>query len=140
MASPATQRNLHQAQAAPNAVIPPSALPWTLVVQFEHASWPSSLIPLSDDGKVLHDVFINSVKEADHLRNGTARAIMSLGVDDGAKLWRGVQTHDLKLFSSVNDKLLSAGSERGEQLRHIPIKVYLPSATPSMAETTPLPE
>lgn len=43
------------------------------------------------EGKVLHDAFINSVKEADFLRNGTAKGIMSLSKDDSTQLWNAVQ-------------------------------------------------
>lgn len=40
---------------------------------------------------MLHDAFINSVKEADFLRNGTAKGIMSLSKDDSTQLWNAVQ-------------------------------------------------
>lgn len=99
---------------------------WTLIIHFSQP--PHSLIPLSADGRVLHDAFINSVKEADHLRNGTAKAIMSLSQADSATLWRSVETQDLTEFQRVNDKLLNPAS--GAPLRRVPIRVYLPSATP----------
>ena len=46
---------------------------------------------LDPEGKVVHDAFINSVKEADFLRNGTAKGIMSLSKDDSTQLWKAVQ-------------------------------------------------
>lgn len=46
---------------------------------------------LDKEGKFLHDAFINSVKEADFLRNGTAKRIMSLSKDDSTRLWQGVE-------------------------------------------------
>lgn len=108
-----------------------STLPWKLTVHFSQS--PPSLIPLSADGKVLHDAFINSVKEADHLRNGTAKAIMSLSEADSTSLWRSVETQNLSEFRRVNDKLLNPAS--GVPLRRIPIRVFLPTATPPAEET-----
>lgn len=65
-------------------------LPWRLELHF--SDWPSeTLIRLDADGRVVHDAFVNSVKEADFLRNGTARAIMSLSRDDSFGLWEAVQ-------------------------------------------------
>ncbi|KAI4289531.1 MAG: hypothetical protein L6R35_001197 [Caloplaca aegaea] len=90
----------------------PSTLPWRLTLHF--TEWPGDQLVQPDaEGKVLHDAFINSVKEADFLRNGTAKGIMSLSKDDSTQLWTAVQ-------------------ERA-QLRHIPLKVYLPSS-PSASE------
>lgn len=69
---------------------PPDPIPWKLTVHF--GNWPEDqLVKLDEEGKVLHDAFINSVKEADHLRNGTARGIMSLSKEDSGDLWRGVK-------------------------------------------------
>lgn len=45
---------------------------------------------LDADGKALHDAFVNSVKEADFLRNGTANAIMKLNIEDSVALWEAV--------------------------------------------------
>ena len=65
-------------------------LPWRLTLHF--ADWPEqSLVRPDAEGKVLHDAFINNVKEADFLRNGTAKGIMSLSKDDSTKLWNAVQ-------------------------------------------------
>ena len=65
-------------------------LPWRLTLHF--TGWPEqSLVRPDAEGKVLHDAFINNVKEADFLRNGTAKGIMSLSKDDSTKLWNAVQ-------------------------------------------------
>lgn len=101
-----------------------SKLPWKLVLHF--SEFPSdTLIPLDADGRTHHDVFVNSVKEADFLRNGTAKVMMSLSKEDSTDLWRSVQDHDLALFNSINQKFLQSP---GMELRHVPMKVYLPSA------------
>lgn len=74
-------------------------LPWRLVVHF--SDWPDDdLIRLDPDGRVIHDAFINSVKEADFLRNGTAKGIMTLSKEDSDGLWTSVQ--ERKSPSSFN--------------------------------------
>lgn len=94
-------------------------LPWRLVVHF--TEWPDEqLVRLDGEGRILHDAFINSVKEvrfkrnviilgdllhlpagaatdtstpqqADFLRNGTAKTVMSLSKDDSTRLWEAVE-------------------------------------------------
>ncbi|KAL8905823.1 MAG: hypothetical protein Q9207_002394 [Kuettlingeria erythrocarpa] len=104
-------------------------LPWRLTVHF--TDWPGDQLVQPDaEGKVLHDAFINSVKEADFLRNGTAKGIMSLSKDDSTQLWTAVQEHKRSSFDPIAQKLLYA---QGAPLRHIPLKVYLPSS-PSASE------
>ncbi|KAI4128017.1 MAG: hypothetical protein LQ347_004351 [Umbilicaria vellea] len=105
--------------------------PWTLIVHF--SDWPDEqLVKLDAEGKVLHDAFINSVKEADFLRNGTAKGIMSLSKDDSTRLWDAVLHHQLFAFAAVSQKLLYA---QAAPLRHVPLKVYLP-ASPSASQPT----
>lgn len=65
-------------------------LPWRLTLHF--TEWPDQdLVRLDAEGRVMHDAFINSVKEADFLRNGTAKGIMSLSKEDSSGLWEAVQ-------------------------------------------------
>ena len=67
-----------------------SSLPWQLTLHF--SDWPDQdLVRLDKDGLVMHDAFINSVKEADFLRNGTAKGIMSLSKEDSSGLWNAVE-------------------------------------------------
>ena len=78
-------------------------LPWTLTVHF--TDYPDDqLIQLDAEGRALLDSYINAVKEADFIRNGTARTVMSLSKEDSDNLWRAVQTrkmptHHETLFS-----------------------------------------
>ncbi|KAF2810044.1 autophagy protein-like protein 5 [Mytilinidion resinicola] len=112
-----------------------AVLPWRLTIRY--TEWPSKqLIKLDDNGKVMHDAFINSVKEADFLRNGTAKVVMSLSKDDSTQLWTSVQKMNLEGFNAINQKLLNP---RGSNLRHIPIKLYLPHAAPDSEEGAPAP-
>lgn len=66
------------------------SLPWRLTLHFN--DWPDEeLVRLDPDGLVMNDAFINSVKEADFLRNGTAKGIMSLSKEDSSGLWKAVE-------------------------------------------------
>lgn len=99
-------------------------LPWRLTLHF--TEWPEQALVRPDaEGKMLHDAFINSVKEADFLRNGTAKGIMSLSKDDSTQLWNAVQENDFNTFNPISRRLLYA---QGAPLRHIPLKIYLPSS------------
>ena len=65
-------------------------LPWRLRLHF--TGWPDEqLVRLDAEGKVVHDAWINSVKEADFLRNGTAKGIMTLSKDHSTRFWEAVQ-------------------------------------------------
>lgn len=99
-----------------------SSLPWRLTVHFN--DWPEQdLVRLDDHGIVIHDAFINSVKEADFLRNGTAKGIMSLSKEDSSGLWKAVEQADLSSFQRISKILLPPPSQ---PFRNIPIRVFLP--------------
>lgn len=107
---------------SPDSQLP---LPFRLVLHFSDTSSksPNGYINLiKPEPVVLHDSFINSVKEADFLRSGTAKPIMSLSAADSKALWSSTQSNDLEIHSRVYASLLPS------QFRHIPIRVYLPSA------------
>lgn len=71
-------------------------LSWRLTVHF--SDWPhEELVRLDADGVVMNDAFINSVKEADFLRNGTAKGIMTLSKEDSSGLRKAVQDGELEL-------------------------------------------
>lgn len=72
-------------------------LSWRLMVHF--SDWPhEELVQLDAEGVVMNDAFINSVKEADFLRNGTAKGIMTLSKEDSSGLWEAVQDGELELL------------------------------------------
>lgn len=107
-------------------------LPWNLTIHY--TDFPADqLFQLDAEGRVLLDAYINSVKEADFIRNGTAKAVMSLSKSDSSSLWKAVEEHDLPLFNTVNNKLLNPP---GSMLRHVPIKAYLPTSSHAQATDT----
>ncbi|KAH8596384.1 autophagy protein Apg5-domain-containing protein [Bisporella sp. PMI_857] len=75
----------------------------------------------------IHDTYINSVKEADFVRNGNAKGIMSMSKDNSTRLWNSVQDNDFSAFHKINAILLNPPSP----LKNIPLRVYIPSSAPS---------
>jgi autophagy-related protein 5 len=63
----------------------PASLPWRLVVG-DGPEWD------------IADTFTNSAKEADFVRNGNAKQIMSLSKDHSTALWNAVQDSQLALY------------------------------------------
>ncbi|KAJ4987190.1 autophagy protein Apg5 [Stagonosporopsis vannaccii] len=102
-------------------------LPWKLTVHF--SDYPAEqLVRLDAEGKVMHDLFRNSVKEADYLRTGTGKTVMFLSEKDSTQLWDAVKQHDFSLYNPINQKLLNP---QGAALRHLPVRIYLPHAANS---------
>lgn len=100
----------------PDGEKPP--LPFKLTLNFHNGS---KLNLISAEPAVLHDAFINSVKEADFLRTGTAKPIMSLPAAASKSLWSSVQSHDMVTYKRIYSSLLPP------TFRNIPLRVYLPS-------------
>lgn len=68
-----------------------SPLPWRLTIHY--TDYPGDqLIQLDKDGRALLDSYINAVKEADYIRNGSAKTVMSMSKEDSDNLWRAVET------------------------------------------------
>lgn len=96
-AEPATierqTKGLEESQLVAKPAGQEEPLPWKLTVHY--SDFPDEqLIQLDADGKMLLDAFINAVKEADFIRNGTARTVMSLSKEDSDNLWKAVQNRE----------------------------------------------
>jgi autophagy-related protein 5 len=65
-------------------------LPWKLVVHY--SEFPDEqLYQLDSEGRAMRDSFVNAVKEADFVRNGSARTVMGMSKEDSDNLWRSVE-------------------------------------------------
>ncbi|CAG8977420.1 hypothetical protein HYALB_00007752 [Hymenoscyphus albidus] len=93
----------------------------------------------------MHDTFMNSVKEADFIRYGTAKGIMSMSKENSTTLWNSVvdnpnmyKTDDYQTFHRISSILLNPSIP----LKHIPLRIYVPStpgkSSPSDSHPTPL--
>ncbi|QKX53582.1 uncharacterized protein TRUGW13939_00661 [Talaromyces rugulosus] len=97
-------------------------LPWRLTLHFDN--WPDEdLVRLDAEGLVMHDAFINNVKEADALRIRDAKGIMTLSKEDTAGFWTAVQNHDLTSYRRIANLLLPSPSQ---PFRTVPVRVFLP--------------
>ncbi|KAI3527087.1 autophagy protein Apg5 [Colletotrichum abscissum] len=65
-------------------------------------------------------------KQADFVRYGNAKRIMSLSKADTSSLWNAVQDNDYASFAKINALLLNAPTP----LRNVPLRVYIPSSPP----------
>lgn len=66
-------------------------LPWRITLHY--TDFPiEQLIQMDAEYKVLLDTFINSVKEADFIRNGSAKVAMGMSKSDSNTLWHSVET------------------------------------------------
>jgi autophagy-related protein 5 len=108
---------------------------WQLTLHFE--DWPSEvLVKLDQDAKVLKDAFTNSYKEASFARYSSTKVVQRLSMEDAMQLWESVEKHNFTLFSPVNQKMIRP---RDVEVKHIPLKVYLPSAASDDDETSTTP-
>ncbi|KAK9455222.1 autophagy protein Apg5-domain-containing protein [Dipodascopsis uninucleata] len=90
--------------------------------------------PFSEAIGALVDNWVNRVKEADYIRRGNAKAVMSLSRIDSDALWQGVLNHSFETFWSVAKKLLP---QDNRSIRYIPIKLYLPSSNRTLQALVP---
>lgn len=79
----------------PGAATRPAGSPPTWGLTVHYSDYPGDqLIPLDADRRALLDSYINAVKEADFIRNGSAKTVMSMSKDDSDNLWRAVETRE----------------------------------------------
>ena len=94
------KEDMGASQATVEAAAGTTQLPWRLTVHF--TDYPGDrLMQLDAEGRALLDSFINTVKEADFIRNGTARTVMSLSKEDSDNLWLAVQNREFSLSSNT---------------------------------------
>ncbi|KAK3325157.1 autophagy protein Apg5-domain-containing protein [Apodospora peruviana] len=97
------------------------SLPWKLVVG-DGPEWD------------IGDTFMNSAKEADFVRNGNAKQIMSLSKEHTTALWNAVQDNDYAAFTKINTHLLLNAPT---PLKNVPLRIYIPSTPPDAADAVP---
>lgn len=116
------------------------ATPFRLTVHFSlpsatvSNSTTSPVIPILPQTQVLlQDAFINSTKEADFLRSGTAKPIMSLSAVESQCLWTATLANDLPTYSKIFASLLPGAGTSSTQMawRNIPLRIYLPATADS---------
>ena len=76
-----------------------------------------------------------NLTKADYLRCA-GKTVMFLSKEDSTQLWESVKQHNFTLFNPINQKFLNP---QGANLRHMPIKLYLPHASSDLQESEPTP-
>lgn len=104
-------------------------LPWTLSLHFNN--YPVIIMkrgPLNS----MQDVFMNSLKESDYVRNGNAKAVMSLSESESNTFWKAVCDCDISNFSQMADRLYM-------HARNAPLKLYLTASSYVLQSPVALP-
>merc|ERR1711871_636826 len=99
-------------------------LPWKIQVHFQR--FPASQLLRCTSIETIEAHFMNTIKEATHLRFGSAKRIMSLSKAEQTQLWQAVQSHDFHKYWDI-DSAITEARDRSE-IRHLPIRCHLPSA------------
>lgn len=103
-------------------------LPWKLEFHISTTSPPTyttnllsqvvNYTPFPDESQ-LSSFYFSTLKEADHLRSGSARNVMNLSRAEQLQLWESVKGAEFERFWRINQKLLAGTS------RSIPIKFWI---------------
>lgn len=101
-------------------------LPWK--IEF-HPSSPLNnqnnlLFPVQTliDETSLTSIYFSALKEADHLRSGSARNVMNLSRAEQLQLWESLKAGDFERFWKINQKIISPIQS---ETRSIPIKFWI---------------
>ncbi|PHH77899.1 hypothetical protein CDD82_3305 [Ophiocordyceps australis] len=108
-------------------------LPVGLLVDLYRPSLPWQLVVGDGVAWDIGDTFLNSVKEADFVRNGNANQIMKMSKEHTTQLWESVLDNDYASFSKINSRLLDAATA----LKNVPLRVYIPWS-PTIVSQPPL--
>ncbi|KAI5779475.1 autophagy protein Apg5-domain-containing protein [Geopyxis carbonaria] len=100
-----------------------SSLPWNLTLHLQN--YPVKHVMRLDKPSACHEAWVNSIKEADHVRNGNSKCFMSLSKTESTCLWESLISHSFDNFWSINEKLLMSSYR---SIRSIPLRLYIPSA------------
>ncbi|ODV94707.1 hypothetical protein PACTADRAFT_50568 [Pachysolen tannophilus NRRL Y-2460] len=85
------------------------------------------IIPIYHDSfnlDFLENYWINQLKQACYVINGSSKLVMNLSKDDVIRLWQSVLDHDYTAFNLITSKFIN---ETQFGFRRIPIRIYLPS-------------
>jgi autophagy-related protein 5 len=96
-------------------------LPWTVTVHFQ--SYPEDDLLHCEDKAVVESHVINALKEADCVRNGSAKRTLALLKKDLKQLWEGLRLGRFDQYWAVNKRLITHDDPRA--IKHIPFRLYV---------------
>lgn len=98
----------------------PTPAPW--VVHLRRGGQPNTLLLNFNDEETLKASWVNAFKESAYIRDGNAKAVMSLSKEDQEALWRSISKPEASsVFWGRLDALLS--NKRAADY-NVPIRVY----------------
>lgn len=98
---------------------------WTLHLRYGDMFPKDDIIPFHSNGSsvgyqsLLHEMFINHLKQSCYVMSGNSRAVMNLSENDTKSLWAAVLLHDYGVYASIMKKVSP------KTLQRVPIKLYL---------------
>jgi len=110
----------------------PSEMPWSLTVHFQ--GFPHELLLRCPTMETIQYHFMNTLKESECLRNGTARKVMDLSKADQTLLWDSIIKFDYDSYWKVNGNMM-----KEEKTRALPIRICFPDQRFIQEPLSPIP-
>lgn len=107
--------------------------PWEVVVHFHN--FPDGILLKFPESDVVKQFYMNAVKEAAYLQQGSTKSIMLLSKVEQNQLWEALLEDDFERFWEVNN-IVAEGSEKVGGVKSIPIRVFSPGV-PQIQELAP---
>ncbi|RKO87966.1 autophagy protein Apg5-domain-containing protein, partial [Blyttiomyces helicus] len=113
--------DLHVAPVCSRSGEPPP-LPWEVTVRFR--GFPADKLIRVQSSMTVdapQDHFMAMIKEADYLRSGSIKKVMSLSKQDQTALWSGISSNDYEGFWAVNTRLITTDGAP----KSVPVRIYV---------------
>jgi len=95
----------------------PTELPWALDIHF--VNFPAQKVMRVTNDEALKSFYMNSLKEANHLKHGDNVMINNLSRPDQDFLWEGLRSQKYDMFWGVHDKI----SVTLEKMNYVPVRI-----------------
>ncbi|KNC76667.1 hypothetical protein SARC_10845 [Sphaeroforma arctica JP610] len=97
----------------------PDMLPWNITVHFQ--VYPEDDILHCAEKSVVEEHMLSCLKEADCIRNGSAKRTLNLLKKDVKQLWDGFRSGNYERYWQINKRL---APHDGESAKNIPFRIY----------------
>ncbi|KAJ3306598.1 autophagy protein 5 [Kappamyces sp. JEL0829] len=93
---------------------------WEL--DLHNSNFPSEELLSIHQENSMFNLYMNTLKEADFIANGSIKRILGLSVADQAKLWSSIEESNWTDFRSIQSGIFNF--DEPEKVRSIPVRVY----------------
>eukprot|EP01134_Creolimax_fragrantissima_P000310 CFRG0310T1 len=108
-------------------------LPWNITVHFQ--TYPEDDILHCAEKTVVEEHMISCLKEADCIRNGSAKRTLNLLKKDLKQLWDGFRSGNYDKFWQINKRLVAHDDA---PVRNVPFRIYRQKEDVVMAPISPI--